>query len=89
MVERKNVPATLSESGKRERHFHCGGIQWPFPETESIDLTRRERGLFENARFFTADGRAIFKFADPEIDPEAPNDVFPLRLLTGRGSSAQ
>lgn len=48
-----------------------------------------QRRLFENGKFFTSDGRARFVFDQPAADPEPPCDEFPLRLLTGRGSSAQ
>ncbi len=67
---------------------HVGGIQWPFPS----DLKKnpgQERRLFEDGKFFTDDQRARFIFADRQPDPEAPDGTFPLRLLTGRGSSAQ
>jgi assimilatory nitrate reductase catalytic subunit len=49
----------------------------------------QERRLFEDGKFFTADGRARFVFEKPQPAPEAASDEFPLVLLTGRGSSAQ
>ena len=82
-----------------------GGIQWPFPEKvqsanaevqtpetskfkpRTSDL--RERRLFADGRFFTADGRARFIFDPPRPMPEPPDDTYPFILLTGRGSSAQ
>jgi assimilatory nitrate reductase catalytic subunit len=66
------------------------GIQWPWPETsESDDCTKRERRLFEDGKFFHADGKAKFIFADPTPMPERPNERYPFLLLTGRGSAAQ
>src|SRR6185295_17173445 len=65
----------------------AGGIQWPLPE--GTELPSSERRLFEDGRFFTADGRAKFVCAEPRPLPEAPSRHFPLLLLTGRGSSSQ
>jgi assimilatory nitrate reductase catalytic subunit len=48
-----------------------------------------ERRLFENGRFYHADGRARFIFEAPRAMPEPPNQNYPLVLLTGRGSAAQ
>lgn len=55
------------------------GIRWP----------RSERRLFEDGRFFTADGRARILFDPPRPAPERPDAAFPFWLNTGRGSSAQ
>jgi assimilatory nitrate reductase catalytic subunit len=63
-----------------------GGIQWPLREGE---LPEKERRLFCDGVFFTPNGRARFLFDDPVADAEAPDRDYPLRLLTGRGSSAQ
>ena len=68
-----------------------GGIQWPWPEekAEGLKGAARHRRLFEDGRFFTADGRARFFFDRPRPLPEPPDAEYPLLLLTGRGSSAQ
>jgi assimilatory nitrate reductase catalytic subunit len=77
------------------RHLDsAGGIQWPWPlgAAESHDVTKapnRERRLFENGRFFHADGKARFIFDQPGELPEKPDAEFPFVLLTGRGSTAQ
>jgi assimilatory nitrate reductase catalytic subunit len=77
------------------RHLDsAGGIQWPWPlaATESHDATKapnRERRLFENGRFFHADGKARFIFDQPRELPEKPDAEFPFVLLTGRGTTAQ
>ncbi len=64
-----------------------GGVQWPAPKgSPSLEHQRR---LFEDGRFFTPDQRAKFIYADLLPDPEPPCREFPLRLLTGRGTSAQ
>jgi assimilatory nitrate reductase catalytic subunit len=65
----------------------CGGVQWPWTDANSIPP--QERRLFEEGRFFHADGRARFLFELPGPMPEPPDAEFPLLLLTGRGSSAQ
>ncbi len=76
-----------------------GGIQWPYGAADAAaeegarskeqDGRRRQRRLFEDGRFFTADGRARFFFDQPRPMPEQPDAEYPLLLLTGRGSSAQ
>jgi len=80
-----------------------GGIQWPFVKTagpvptgRSSDTrpvrtgpTSSQRRLFEDGRFYHADGRAKFLFEDPRPMPEPPSDQFPLVLLTGRGTASQ
>jgi assimilatory nitrate reductase catalytic subunit len=64
-----------------------GGIQWPLPLGAELD--HDERRLFADGRFYTTDGRAQLHFAQPRPLPEAPSPMFPLLLLTGRGSSSQ
>jgi anaerobic selenocysteine-containing dehydrogenase len=63
------------------------GIQWPFPRGTTDD--RPERRLFEDGRFYHADGKARFVFEPPRPLPEAPSTKYPWLLLTGRGSAAQ
>ena len=65
----------------------CGGIQWPWTYENATAAT--ERRLFEDGKFFHADGKARFIFEQPREMPEAPDPEFPFLLLTGRGSSAQ
>jgi assimilatory nitrate reductase catalytic subunit len=48
-----------------------------------------ERRLFEDGRFYHADGRARLFCESPRSFPEQPNSKFPYVLLTGRGSAAQ
>ena len=64
-----------------------GGIQWPFPSTGADE--RPERRLFEDGRFYHADGKARFVFDAPRPLPEIPGGKYPLLLLTGRASAAQ
>lgn len=65
-----------------------GGVQWPLPRGETVEKAS-ERRLFADGRFFTADGRARFVFADPRPLPEPVDPSHPLTLLTGRGSAAE
>jgi assimilatory nitrate reductase catalytic subunit len=65
-----------------------GGVQWPLPAGE-VARASDERRLFADGKFFHADGRARFVFAEPTPLPEPTSERFPLTLLTGRGSSAQ
>ncbi|MFO1488031.1 MAG: nitrate reductase [Verrucomicrobiota bacterium] len=70
----------------------CGGVQWPLPENAegrppTAPIT--ERRLFEDGKFYHADGRARFLFDLPRAQPEPADAAFPFVLLTGRGTSAQ
>lgn len=64
-----------------------GGVQWPC--VSSSDADRQQRRLFQDGRFYHADGRARFQFDDPRPLTERPNDNFPFVLLTGRGTASQ
>lgn len=82
-----------------------GGIQWPFtqtsesskdkehspapPQATSAPDTLQQRRLFEDGKFYHADGRAKFIFEDPREMPEPVSDKYPFLLLTGRGTAAQ
>ncbi len=66
-----------------------GGIQWPCPAGADPDSLAAERRLFEDGRFFTASGKARLFYEEIAPLPEAPDEQFPLILLTGRGSVAQ
>ncbi|MCA9025172.1 MAG: nitrate reductase [Planctomycetaceae bacterium] len=65
----------------------AGGIQWPV--TTGRDPVEQERRLFEDGRFYHADGRAKFLFDEPRSLPEQTNERYPFLLLTGRGSASQ
>ncbi|QDU50534.1 molybdopterin oxidoreductase family protein [Gimesia panareensis] len=65
-----------------------GGIQWPFPASETAP-PEPQRRLFEDGRFFHENGRARFIFSEPAKMPEAPSEQYPFVLLTGRGTASQ
>ncbi|MEM7603210.1 MAG: molybdopterin oxidoreductase family protein, partial [Verrucomicrobiota bacterium] len=65
-----------------------GGVQWPRPAS-AARRPARQRRLFGDLKFYRPNGRALFCFEDPRPAPEPPDKAYPLRLLTGRGSSAQ
>jgi anaerobic selenocysteine-containing dehydrogenase len=71
----------------------AGGIQWPFPAAATASAAARpqarQRRLFEDGRFFHADGRARLIFETERPLPEPTNAEYPFTLLTGRGSSAE
>ena len=81
----------------------AGGIQWPWPSaTRAEEITATvhgegrvwhpdwtERRLFEEGRFYHADGKARFHFDSMQPVPEPVNGEYPFVLLTGRGTSAQ
>jgi assimilatory nitrate reductase catalytic subunit len=64
-----------------------GGVQWPFASGSNDD--QQERRLFEDGKFFHANGRAKFIVEQPRQLPEAPSESYPFLLLTGRGSASQ
>jgi assimilatory nitrate reductase catalytic subunit len=73
-----------------------GGIQWPFPGSADFQSASvasapaaKERRLFADGQFFTANRRAVFHFDAPRPAPELPCADYPFLLNTGRGSSAQ
>jgi anaerobic selenocysteine-containing dehydrogenase len=69
-----------------------GGIQWPWAELQQADDPQgssNQRRLFEDGRFYHADGKAKFVFEEPRPMPEMVSVDFPLMLLTGRGSASQ
>lgn len=81
------------ESGVKRREARGVG---PVPTGHSSDTrpvgtgpASNERRLFEDGRFYHADGRAKFLFEDPRPVPEPPSAQFPLILLTGRGTASQ
>lgn len=82
----------------------AGGIQWPFPAPPDTAPPATagaggllapappivtERRLFEDGIYHHPDGRARFVWDVPRPGPELPSRQRPLRLLSGRGSSAQ
>ncbi|HKO49752.1 MAG TPA: nitrate reductase [Polyangiaceae bacterium] len=64
------------------------GIQWPLAEGHAAPV-QSERRLFEDGRFFHADGRARLLFEKPRSVPEPADARYPFVLLTGRGTSSQ
>jgi predicted molibdopterin-dependent oxidoreductase YjgC len=64
-----------------------GGIQWPYPANNPDD--RVHRRLFEDGKFFTADGKVNLLTTDIVPVPEPTDAAYPFVLLTGRGSTVQ
>lgn len=88
ILKRLSAGRPCDFSGVRDfRHLDaCGGIQWPWAQAGDPETERR---LFEDGRFYHADGKARFIFEAPRELPEQTDAEFPFVLLTGRGSSAQ
>jgi anaerobic selenocysteine-containing dehydrogenase len=69
----------------------CGGVQWPWAEGETLNasLPEPQRRLFEDGRYYHADGKALFLFDEPREMAEPTDAEYPFLLLTGRGTSSQ
>jgi len=93
IMKRLSAGQPCDFSGIRDYQMidRAGGVQWPLPEGVALpdDGTGAERRLFEDGRFFTADGRANLLFESPRPLPEPTSADYPLTLLTGRGTSSQ
>ena len=77
----------VSGEGQREEN---GGEAESFPCPSALtSLPSQQRRLFENGKFYHADGRAKFLFEDPRPLTEPPSERFPFVLLTGRGTASQ
>jgi len=82
----KDQPCDISGIAGYTQLEREGGVQWPLAQ---IETPARERRLFEDGRFYTADQRANLVWDAPTPVPEPVDESYPLVLLTGRGSSAQ
>ncbi len=80
-------PCDISGIADYEMLDERGGIQWPYAAGASDE--RSERRLFEDGRFFRANGRAKFVCEAPRPLPEPTSGEFPFLLLTGRGTASQ
>lgn len=65
------------------------GRQWPYPEGKEAEYADDQRRLYEDGRFFTADGKANFLFEEPLPNPYPPDENYPIVFNTGRGSVGQ
>ena len=84
----KGQPCDISGIDGYRQIDEEGGVQWPCPA--DLDAPpQKQRRLFADGKFFTPDQKARFVFEEVQTDPEPPCTDYPLRLLTGRGSSAQ
>ena len=84
----KNQPCDITGIDGYTQLSDCGGIQWPVPDPLPMP-PQTHRRLFEDGTFFTADKQARFVYDFPSPLPEPTDDLYPLTLITGRGSSAQ
>ncbi len=83
----QRMPCDISGIEGYDHLDRLGGIQWPFP-SEGADVAQQRR-LFEDGRFYYADGKARFLFEAPRAMPEPVDDEYAFILLTGRGTSSQ
>lgn len=63
------------------------GVQWPFPEGET--LLENQRRLYEDGNYYTPGKKANFKFEAPMENPFPLTEEYPYLLNTGRGSVGQ
>lgn len=83
----RGLPSDISGIEDYRMIDQRGGIQWPYPE--GCEDQREQRRLFEDGRFYHADGKAKLIFEAPQAMPEPTSDEFPFVLMTGRGTAAQ
>jgi assimilatory nitrate reductase catalytic subunit len=81
------TPCDISGIADYRMLDECGGVQWPCPAGSPPPMQHRR--LFEDGRYYHADGRARLLFETPRRMPEQPNDRYPYLLLTGRATAAQ
>jgi assimilatory nitrate reductase catalytic subunit len=84
----RGQPCDMSGITGYEMLERLRGVQWPLRAGETIE-PKSERRLFTDGMFFHTDGKARLVFAEPRPLPEAPDDAYPLLLITGRGSASQ
>lgn len=85
-------PCDITGINGHEMIRKSGGVQWPLDREQGSKFqvsSFKERRLFEDGKFYTADKRAKFVFDAPVAVPEQRSTEFPLILMTGRGTSAQ
>lgn len=84
-------PCDITGIQDYEQIDRCGGIQWPWTNADAkeSDSPAQQRRLFSDNQFFTCDRRANLIVADITPMPDAPDDDFPMLLLTGRGTVSQ
>lgn len=63
------------------------GIQWPFREGDVLE--EDERRLYEDGRFYHADGKMKFMFEEVAQNPLPTTEEFPMVFNTGRGTVGQ
>ena len=85
----RSMPCDITGIDDYDTVDRAGGIQWPYPEDRAAKDEETQRRLFEDGRFYHADGRAKFLFEEPRPMPEQPTSGFPFILLTGRGTASQ
>jgi assimilatory nitrate reductase catalytic subunit len=83
----KNMPCDFSGIKDYQMINEVEGIQWPFPENSKLESNQRR--LFEDGKYYHADQKAKFIFAEV-LEPDSTlSESHPFILLSGRGSSSQ
>ncbi|MCR4891671.1 MAG: molybdopterin-dependent oxidoreductase [Lachnospiraceae bacterium] len=65
------------------------GRQWPYPEGREAEFSADERRLYEDGKFYTANGKANFLFEEVMDNPIPTTDKYPIVFNTGRGTVGQ
>jgi assimilatory nitrate reductase catalytic subunit len=71
-----------------ERPEGCFAQMGPVPFSGAARPAQHRR-LFDDGRYYHANGRARLMFEEPRRMPEQPNERYPYLLLTGRATAAQ
>ena len=77
------------QEGEKERLGEGESVPSLVSISPALSVSLSQTRLFEDGRFYHADGRAKFIFEAPREMPEKPNAKFPYLLLTGRGTASQ
>lgn len=87
----RNRPCDITGIDGYEQIDTCGGIQWPWSSEDAAksEAPPTHRRLFEDGRFYHADGKARLIVDDPAPMPEPTCEQYPFVLLTGRGTVSQ
>ena len=89
-------PCDISGIDGYQQIDRCGGIQWPWSQSDAApsdasqsDAPEQQRRLFGDGKFYHEDEKAKLIVDDITPMPEPTDQEYPIMLLTGRGTVSQ